>query len=296
MLIDPSLARGARREFLRVLSEEWKAYAKREASDLLRNEYLSAPTTKSFRRAIERARVRLGRLLPVSEVAFDAKSRGGWLAFSLEPKVNSQGAAEGARVRALMLRKGRPPLEGTLCATFASHAIDRVIQRARIVDLPPTFGDIEAINAEFADAVLFIGPALHVLSTLKDNEITGLHLLLPAQHGFFLGCFDRENGGVLIKTYVDHERMRDYEREALRELQRIPVEVLALCSISQFAPGWTASETDWVGAALLRAWRDFGWRLAEHERPQGLSDRAWASRDAAESWNCYSSVALPAQP
>lgn len=180
----------------------------------------------------------------------------------------------------MMLRKGHAPLEGTLRATFAAHAIDRVIQRARLVDLPPKFGDFEAINAEFADAVHFVAPALHVLARLNSADIAHLHLLLPAAHGFFLGCFDQDSGDVVIKTYVDQGKMRDYEREALRELQRIPTEVLALCSMGQLAPGWIATEIEAVGAKLHRVWRDYGWRLAEHEFPKGMSDRAWASRES----------------
>jgi hypothetical protein len=85
MVIDPSLARGIRRSYMRRLQEELRAETRRRRQHLDRNAHFSVETRRGFSKSCDLFRKRLGSLLLVADVAINTNSRQGWAGFLLEP-------------------------------------------------------------------------------------------------------------------------------------------------------------------------------------------------------------------
>lgn len=280
MTLDTFFARSIRRSYLRRLQDELRAETKARQRHRDRNALLSIDTPRSFRKSCKRYRQRLGSLLLVAEVSIDANSRQGWVGFLLEPVLDTSqpGPSGGLRVCARTLLRPGGASDLVIKATFSAHAVDRIIQRSGLVHLPLGKPDIEAINAEFSEALPFIPPALRAFNSLEEPEAARLRIILPARHGFFLGCRDETNGWLIIKTYVDRERLRSNQSKALAALGRICEAQLYVQAFSALFPDWINANSDAFDLALIEIWRVFGSRLAEECVELGLSDEAWASR------------------
>lgn len=276
MIIDPSLARGIRRSYLRRLEEELRAEGKRRQQHDDRNAHFSVETRRGFAKSCNLYRERLGPLLLVADVVINTRSRQAWAGFLLEPVTDPWEALRvSTRVVLRPCGAGRQPLR----ATFSLHAIDRVVQRSRLVVLPLGAPDIAAINSEFSDTLPFIPPALRALNRLEQREAARINIILPACHGLFLGSRDEEEGGLVIKTYVDRERLRSSQLQAIEALDRICDAQLSVQALAAQFPDWLSVDSEPFDLALIEIWREFGSRLAEECVEPGLSDEAWANRE-----------------
>jgi hypothetical protein len=147
-----------------------------------------------------------------------------------------------------------------------------------LVALPLGPPDIAAINAEFSDALPFIPPALRALRRLGQKEAARIKIILPACNGFFIGSQDDENGGLIIKTYVDRKRLRPSQLQGMEALDRICEGELSVQSLAALFPNWLCVDSAAFDLALLGIWREFGSRPAAELAELGLSDEAWANR------------------
>jgi hypothetical protein len=281
--IDPGLARGIRRGYLRRLRAAWQTLRATNQAASNRNRYLSIDTPKAFRRSCREYRERLGPLLSITELTVTAGARQGWVSLALKPELDDAplGHADGVSAAGFVLIRPGGFYRCDIQMRITGHAVDRVIQRSGLVELPLADADIHAINAEFADAMQFSGAALTALTRLPSDEAGRMSVLLPSASGFFLGGFDAEFGQLTIRTFVDESRLWSSEREALRELRRVGEVDLALATLQLLTRNWMRTGGERVGECLTEAWRRFGWRLAEEGLPQGLSDRAWRGLDVA---------------
>ncbi len=252
-----------------------RAEAKRRQQHGNRNAHFSVETRRGFSKSCNLYRERLGSLLLVADVVINTKSRQAWAGFLLEPVTDP---CEALRVSTRVVLRPCGAGRQTLRATFSMHAVDRVVQRARLVALPLGPPDIAAINAEFSDALPFIPPTLRALDRLRQGEAARLNIILPACHGFFLGSRDEENGGLIIKTYVDRERLRSSQVQAMEALGHICDAQLSVQALAALFPNWLSVDSEPFDLALIKIWREFGSRLAEECVELGLSDEAWASR------------------
>lgn len=174
-------------------------------------------------------------------------------------------------------------IEKTLPIHVSGHAIERVIQRSRLITLPIGRQDILAIHAEFADA-LPLACIAHdaVRQSIAAGSLADagrLTILLPSANGVFLCRWCEESGRLLIKTFIGRNQLNQAEIAAIDELKRFSEAQVAAHLLDGLAPGWLGLETRDLHAALVTAWRHFGWRLDEEVRLPGMSDAAWSSRE-----------------
>ena len=166
--IDASLACGIRRSYFRTLIAAWDTYAVRRKRAEARNRSFSqrVGTQRQLRDRVALLEELLGPLIPISVMQMDARSRGGAVLLGLcpEPVPAAPKSNSSAQVNAwVLLRPGRA-VRYEVSLMVSGHAIDRIIQRARIVDTPISRADIQAINAEFADALPLAVLALQVIA------------------------------------------------------------------------------------------------------------------------------------
>jgi hypothetical protein len=225
-----------------------------------------------------------GHLLPVCSMKIDAKSRGNAICIALKPEAIPKELKSSSNVGLRVWVFFQP---GNLCCytpfvKFSSHAIERVVQRAHIVETPVTAEDIQAINAEFSDAVLLAVFALEVLDYIQevhgDEAKSGLQVIIPSAHGAFLGNWLSDEKFLLIKTFIDREKLNEPQLEALRELRLITDADLSSPMIEMLAPTWFGSQVLETKRNIADAWRHYGWRFEEDRLHPGLSDKAWKDR------------------
>jgi hypothetical protein len=191
-----------------------------------------------------------------------------------------------AYVRALvLLQPGRLlPLE--VAVRIRAHAVDRVVQRAHVVELPIRDVDMQAVNAEFADLMPLACVAARIL-TERVNEgdetaetARSLNVLLPAQHGVFLGGLCSDSQQLEIRTFVDHAKLNASQQEAVLEIRRIAEEQVCAEALQALVPGWMGTPAQSpLRDELFQAWQHFGWRFQEDRLHPGMSDRAWREHD-----------------
>jgi hypothetical protein len=107
-----------------------------------------------------------------------------------------------------------------------------------------------------------------------------LNVLLPAQHGVFLGGWCTDSQELQIRTFVDHAKLNASQQEAVMEIRRISEDQVCAEALQALVPGWMGTDGDaYLRGRLLQAWQHFGWRFEEDRLHPGLSDRAWKHRD-----------------
>lgn len=285
MVIDSGLARGIRHGYMRQVRDAWIRFGQCWKSARLRNRRPVVDTPKSFRRACDTARAWLGPLLNVTEMQVSAGSKSAWLASSMVPHFDENALGVGDMLQGQVVGFLRPG--GAYFHSYpvhvTGHALDRVIQRAGLVTTPLAVADIHAINAEFADLLHFAVPAVCALGRMEADEAEELSILLPSHHGFFLGEFEPNAKRLVVRTFVDESKLWTAEREALRELNAVDESELAVLAFAWAVPSWMGGIDSPILSRLPAVWKQLGWRLREEERPAGLSDRAWNSREAESS-------------
>jgi hypothetical protein len=305
--IDLSLARSIRRGYFRRLAREWAAYDQRRGRAAGRNVSLSAwmDTRRQFRERLGLLEKFAGPLLPACTLRIESGTRAAAVVWALKPEdvPTAVNVDSHACIRALvLLQPGRLlPLE--VAVRIRAHAVDRVVQRAQVVDLPIRDMDMQAVNAEFADLMPLACVAARILTekvngrdvgaeTAEPAEAAGaaeaaetarsLNVLLPAQHGVFLGGWCSDSQQLEIRTFVDHAKLNAAQQEAVREIQRIAQDQVCTQALQALVPGWMGSADEGgLRDRLLQAWQHFGWRFEEDRLHPGLSDRAWREHDVS---------------
>ena len=153
--IDASLARGIRRGYFRRLAREWQAYHQRRQRAACRNVTLLAPldTRRQFRQRLALLERFVGPLLPACTLRIESGTRGAGVVRALQPEAIPTPAHldSHAGLRALVLLQPGRWVAMDVAVRIRAHAVDRVVQRARVVDLPVSDVDMQAVNAEFSD-------------------------------------------------------------------------------------------------------------------------------------------------
>ena len=284
--IDASLARSIRRGYFRRLAKEWEAYDQRRGRAAGRNVSLSAwiDTRRQFRDRMALLERFAGQLLPACTLRIESGTRAAAVIWALMPEdvptaVNVDSHAD---IRALLvLQPGRyMPLK--VSVRVRAHAVDRVVQRAQVVDLPIRDVDMQAINAEFADLMPLACVAARIFADKAADDRQAaepLSVLLPTQHGVFLGGWCAATQQLEVRTFVDHAKLNAAQAEAVREIHRIAHERVCAQALQALVPGWMgAADQDGLRSQLLEAWQHFGWRFEEDRLHPGMSDRAWQDR------------------
>ena len=286
--IDTSLARSIRRGYLRRLAREWEAYSHRRERAAGRNVTLSEwlHTRRQFRDKLALLEKFVGPLLPACSLRIESGTRAAAVVWGLWPdEVPTAVQVEShARIRALVLLQPGRLLPLSVAVRVRAHAIDRVVQRARVVDLPIRDVDLQALNAEFADFMPLACVAARVLADhaaqAGDEAAQAVQVLLPTEHGIFLGERSATTKELEIRTFVDNARLNGAQLEAVREIHRITQEQVCAEALQALVPGWMGTNGDAnLRGRLLQAWQHFGWRFEEDRLHPGLSDRAWKDRD-----------------
>jgi len=284
--IDASLARGIRRSYFRRLQREWQAYQQRRERAAGRNVTLSAPldTRRQFRQRLALLEKFAGPLLPACTLRIESGTRAAAVVWALTPEEIPTPAHldSNAGLRALVLMQpgGWVALDVAVC--IRAHAVDRVVQRARVVDLPVRDVDMQAVNAEFSDLMPLACVAARALAEhaadVGHDAAAGVSVLLPTQHGIFLGGWGAQTRQLEIKTFVDHARLNAAQQEAVAELDRMAQAQVCAEALDALFPGWMAAGDRQLRARLMQAWQHYGWRFAEDGLHPGMSDRVWQGR------------------
>lgn len=283
--IDQSLARSVRRAYFRSLLSEWDrtTAALREAGrrNTFRNRWItSEKQLRAQARVLEKI---VSPRLPIAQVRLDARSRGASVVLALlpDPLPASVTATSNASVEAMMLL--RP--DGFVCkpvnVVVSGHAVDRVIQRCRLMELPIGREDLAAVNAEFADALPLACVAASALRRLCATDgadaAEALNVLLPAPHGVFLASWQAAACRLLVRTFVGRDQLNDAERAALDDLRQIAAGSIESHVLDDILPGWLSLDPQALHTELLDAWRRFGWRFDVDRLHPGLSDLTWSA-------------------
>jgi hypothetical protein len=285
--IDASLARGIRRSYFRRLAREWQAYHQRRQRAACRNVTLSAPveTRRQFRQRLELLEKFVGPLLPACTLRIESGTRAAAVVWALRPEEIPTPAHldSNAGLRALVLLQPGRWVVLDLAVCIRAHAVDRVVQRARVVDLPVRDVDMQAVNAEFSDLMPLACVAARALfehaADVGHDTAAGVSVLLPTQHGIFLGGWSAQTRQLEIKTFVDHARLNAAQQEAVAEIDRMAQEQVCAEALDALVPGWMGAGDRPLRARLLHAWQHYGWRFAEDGLHPGMSDRAWRARE-----------------
>jgi len=282
--IDGSLAGSIRRTYFRELAAQWKRLDQASARAKGRNQSISrrSDTNKQLRERFQQLEKMVGPLIPCASAFVNANSRGAAFILGLlpdpipaQPKADCQ-----ASLMAMTLLRPGGLLPLRVRVKVSGHAVDRVIQRARMVDLPVSDLDIQAINAEFADALPLACIAADILVELKETEgeraAEETQVLLPAPHGVFLGSWSPADQALIIRTFVDGAKLTAPQQQAVREISGWADGELSTQVLNTLTHGWMNVDVSGLKTRLLETWRHYGWRFDEQRLHPGLSDRAWA--------------------
>ena len=236
-------------------------------------------TEKQLRECAQNYEKAMGSTLPISSIRLDANSRSAnvILCLSPDPVPQAVNVSSNAEVRVILLLRQTGVVTKSPGIVVSGHAVDRVIQRCKLIELPINRGDLEAINAEFADALPLACLACSVLSERQDPEGISAHsnILLPSAHGVFLASWLPEERRLLVKTFVDGRQLVQPQIEAVREIAAIGEGQINAHILDAMAPGWLQLRRQDINRSLFDAWQHFGWRFDIERLHPGLSDDAW---------------------
>jgi hypothetical protein len=282
--IDASLARSIRRGYFRRLAREWSAFGQRRERAAARNVCLSAriDTRRQFRDRLALLEKFAGPLLPACTLRIESGTRAAAVVWALHPEEvpASLHVDSHAGMRAQVLLQPGGLLTLDVAVRIRAHAVDRVVQRTGVVDLPIRDVDMQAVNAEFSDLMPLACVAVRTLCEHAREEgadaAQAVQVLLPTQHGVFLGGWCAASGQLEIRTFVDRPKLNGAQTEAVREIDRIAQERVCAEALQTLVPGWMGPDDgDALRQRLFQAWQQFGWRFEEERLHPGMSDRAW---------------------
>lgn len=286
-IIDPSLAKGIRRAYLESLDATWEKFEKIQKRDRLRHPYLQVESRKAFDREVERLRRNIdsANLMPC-EITIKLKHRALWASMFLTRDLEKRSDVNldhgmtptgFARVQVCALTYPANEWIAPMSIRITAHAIDRLIQRTGILDLPLTPQDIRAINAELSQSLIWAAAAFFILGKIKVEEGPELTLIFPSPNGFFIGKLDIDPIELSVVTYVDRRREWQEQEELLRFLDAVKDTDIALFAADVIARRHIDVEHGDIDASIYRCWRDYGWRIREKVDRPGQLDRYWKS-------------------
>lgn len=284
-LIDPALAKGIRRAYLEVLHSKAKHFNDLMIADRKRNPRLHMRTSKSFAKDATRFRSIIESSgVKHQELLVKTASRDLWAALHLvrdaDPE-DKRKTFENDSVRVRVLGLTRNPADiwaDRMSIVITAHTIDRVIQRAGIVDLPIKAADISAIDVQLTEILIWSAAAFFILGELPLEHGGDIDVVLPGQYGFFLGSFEIDPIELTLRTFVDYEKSWPEQDSALALLRSVPDDRLAICAAEVIKRGHLFITHDVFDRAILKCWRDYGWRIREKSDKPSKDDRAWATR------------------
>lgn len=282
VFIDKSLARGIRRAYFKKLLSHHETFDLRLKKAKQRNQspFRAIETDKQLRDRIQLTTELLGPLLPVYQTTASSCSKSGAVVLMLRPSPISASfhIDSGAKIEGFAF--ARPGRLGrcNFPVTITAHVIDRIIQRAGIVDLPLSNSDLAAINAELSDLLPLAILATKVLLNLENTtsrEASDLQILIPNQHGVFLGKWSSEEANLVIQTFVDYNKLNTSQSVAASRIKAIGDDFIAPLLMDTILPKWFNVSEEPL-QALEQAWREYGWQFSEERLHPGLSDSAWS--------------------
>jgi len=277
-LICPSLARGIRRAYFEVLDANWADFGRRMKAFRQRTGGIDISSPKAFRREVERFRTKLmPQFLSSTDIGVASGRKRAWMMFTLSHLQDSAHDIGRAGITCTLVGYPHVVNFSTLPIEFTGHAIDRLIQRAHVVDLPLSQGDLNAIHAGFSSAMIWATAAAKAMQVMSEEEQARTDVIIPADHGIFLGRFDPQVSRLLLTTFIDSAKLWDEEIFALGQLNRLGEERLALSALDLVANGWMAHDDTQVSERLIGIWKTFGWVIREREERPGKMDAAWAA-------------------
>lgn len=281
--IDASLARGIRRAYLESLDRAWDDWRNAHAASRARIPFVQMPNAKAFEKLCTREESVLRRFLPVDQFKISTGRKRLWACLSLvreRPVVGGNCGMTPAgigRVTARLISFPGGFAQTRLQIRFSGHAIDRVVQRAKVVNLPLLPSALEAIHASFSGALLWSIAALAVLARLRHDPTDPLCIPLPVEHGIFLATLD-ETGELVVKTYVPRDQLWEEESYALSKFEYLGDERASLFAAELLCPSLFANSATMAWAEAMReAWRELHWLLRTKSDRPGLLAEAWCS-------------------
>lgn len=279
--IDPSMARFVRRAYFKRLTREWgtsdQLLKKAQQRNLNFGSHIK--TDKQLKECTLNFEKVLGAMLPVSTIRLNANSRSANVFLSLvpDPVPDSVTLSSNASVRAIMLLRPSGMLDRYTGVVISGHAVDRVIQRCRMINLPICNDDMQAIHAEFADALPLACLACSVLGQPDpaSAQVDLANVLLPSANGVFLASWLVDSQQLLIKTFVDRSHLLPSQLQAVQEIARIGEGQVGAHILDAMAPGWLNLTRQDINQRLFDAWQHYGWRFDTERLHPGLSDPAW---------------------
>ena len=276
--IDPSMARGIRSSYFGSLEDAWSTYLANESADFRRQPRKSFNNAKSFRKEISKIRnQRLPKFLPISEISVRSGKREAWMMLTLTSICDSPNddLFHNAALVADLITYPADSKRSIIPVFFRRHAVERVIQRSGVVDLPLKKNDIEAIHAEFSTALVWAMAASMLLTCGKKLSEKISSVIIPSDNGIFLGEFLVDSQQLILKTYVEKKMLWDEERYVLNDLYKFNHAQLALAAIGGFNPAWSDKHDPLIKEKLLKIWQRFGWLLKERNRQSDDQELAW---------------------
>ncbi len=275
--IDPSLAKRIRRAYIESLDLSWERFRKLKQIESMRHPYLKLSTKKAFDKKVARLRHIVEHAgLIYYEFTVKQANRFLWACLFLKrEKSTSQDDSKGmtptghARVEALTLHFPPHIRQDPMSIRVSAHAIDRVIQRMGLVELPIKPGDIRAVNTEISQSLIWAAASFFIFGKININESERFTLILPSQHGFFLAQFSIDPVELSLITYVNKDESWPEQKEAFKVLEAVKEEQLAFLAGDILARYHIQAEHSAVDDEIFRCWRDYGWRIREKiDRPK----------------------------
>ena len=285
--IDKSLARGIRRAYFKKLIGHHETFEQRLKKARQRNQspYRRIATDKQLRDRVQLITELLGPLLPVYQTTAATCSKSGAVVLMLrpEPIPSAFHLDSKANLEGFVLTKPGRLVHCEFPVTITAHVVDRIIQRAGIVDLPLANNDLAAINAELSDLLPMAILATKILMNQGHTEGTSdLQILIPNEHGIFLGKWSPEEARLIIQTFVDEHKLNTSQRIAAKRIKAIQDDLIGYLLVDTVVPQWF-NVSDEPFQELEQVWREYGWQFAEERLHPGLSDSAWNARHLSTS-------------
>lgn len=272
--MDDSLARGLAQAFIEHVAESDRICAERRERCYRRGRLPRSDNLKGYRKAIEHVRGWTPERYRLCEWSVQRGKKAVWCGsrLTLSDEVRADGLTLMAHEVTSTGRRGTFGMR----VTVSHHALQRVIQRSGLARPPLDKFCMDALQAEFNALPMWLMPAVFALRMLEPDEGARRALLVPADHGVFLGC-DAGEKGIVITTYVGEcDEMWSELSRALKQLRQFDEATVAPFHAAICHPEWEWAIDEDVPTELCRVWREWVWLNREREDRPKRDDRAWA--------------------